>query len=420
MKLAGDSLGRTVVVGILLSTAVTQPAGAQETALHGFVQANYSVRVSETRPTDPPGDFLLGDQRLELEVARASESGRVRAYAKADFVHDAVDGDARLDVREAFLTLTSSRLDVRLGRQVITWGVGDLVFINDVFPKDWTALIAGQPLQYLKRGSDAANVNLYLGPISAQIVAIPFFEPDLLPDGTRLIGFTPFPGRPTREVKPAQRIEDTELALRVYGRVGRFDAAAYAFRGFWGSPPGMELDGDEAVRFYPGLAVYGVSMQGAFAQGIVSLEAGFYDSRDDPDGRNPAIENSQLRALVGYQRALGDNLTVGAQYYAERVLDHERYRLGLPPSFAARAQTRHNATLRVTRLFNYQTSQVSIFVWGSPNEEDYYVNPEVRHSLSDEVWIAVGANLFGGSRPSTFFGQFDRNDNVYVTARYSF
>src|SRR3989304_9616034 len=124
MKLAGDSLGRAVVVGILLSTAVTQPAGAQETALHGFVQANYSVRVGETRPTDPPGDFLLGDQRLELEVARASESGRVRAYAKADFVHDAVDGDARLDVREAFLTLTSSRLDVRLGRQGITWGVG--------------------------------------------------------------------------------------------------------------------------------------------------------------------------------------------------------------------------------------------------------------------------------------------------------
>jgi hypothetical protein len=46
-------------------------------------------------------------------------------------------------------------------------------------------------------------------------------------------------------------------------------------------------------------------VQGAFAQGILSLETGFYDSRDDPDGRNPAIENSQLRALVGYQRALG-------------------------------------------------------------------------------------------------------------------
>ena len=61
-----------------------------------------------------------------------------------------------------------------------------------------------------------------------------------------------------------------------------------------------------------------------------------------------------------------------------------------------------------------------MFVWASPNEEDYYLNPEVRHSLSDEVWVAAGANVFGGSRPHTFFGQFDRNDNVYVTVRYSF
>jgi hypothetical protein len=281
--------------------------------LHGFVQANYSVRVSETQPTDPPGDFLLGDQRLELELARAAESGRVRAYAKADFVHDAVEGAARIDVREAFLTLTSTRVDLRMGRQVITWGVGDLVFINDVFPKDWTALIAGQPLQYLKLGSDAANLNLYLGPVSAQVVAVPFFQADVLPDGTRLTGFTPFPGRPTRDVQPDQRIGNTEVALRLSGRVGRFDTAAYAFRGFWGSPPGVELDGEDAVRFYPALAVYGVSVQGGFAQGILSLETGFYDSRDDPDGRNPAIENSQLRALVGYQRALGGDLTVGAQ-----------------------------------------------------------------------------------------------------------
>lgn len=152
----------------------------------------------------------------------------------------------------------------------------------------------------------------------------------------------------------------------------------------------------------------------------LSLEGGMYDSRDDPNGSHPAIENGQFRALVGYQRAFGENLTAGAQYYAERMLDHDRYRLTLPSAFPARGRTRHNATLRITRLFNYQSSQISIFVWGSPNEEDYYVTPEVRHSLSDEVWLAVGANVFGGSRSHTFFGQFDRNDNVYVTVRYSF
>jgi hypothetical protein len=40
--------------------------------------------------------------------------------------------------------------------------------------------------------------------------------------------------------------------------------------------------------------------------------------------------------------------------------------------------------------------------------------------VSDEAWIALGVNLFGGSEPHTFFGQFDRNDNLYATVRYSF
>ena len=403
-----------------VSWTAAPPAVAQETTLHGFVQANYSVRFAETRPADPPGDFLLGDHRLELEVGHASASGRASAHAKVDFVHDAVDGVGRLDVREAFVTLSGSRFDVRLGRQIITWGVGDLVFINDVFPKDWTALIAGQPLQYLKVGSDAANLNLYLGPVSAQVVAIPFFEPDVLPDGSRLVAYTPFPDRPGRTLALERRIENTEVALRLYGRVGRFDAGAYAFRGFWGSPPGLRLDDGDVIRFSPGLAVYGASAQGAFARGILSLEAGRYQSLDDPDGGNPAIENSQFRAVAGYQRAFGEHLTVGAQYLAERMLDHQRYRVTLPPGVPVRPRTRHSATVRLTRLFNYQASQLSVFAWASPNEQDYYVNPEVRHSLSDESWVAVGANVFGGSRPHTFFGQFDRNDNVYATVRYSF
>jgi hypothetical protein len=46
--------------------------------------------------------------------------------------------------------------------------------------------------------------------------------------------------------------------------------------------------------------------------------------------------------------------------------------------------------------------------------------PNHDHSLSDELRVAAGVNVFDGSRPHTFFGQFDRNDNVYVTVRYSF
>ena len=405
---------------VFAATAGAPGVDAQEVEIHGFVQVNYSLRVADPAPGDPADDFLLGDHRVQLDLGRTSGSGAVRFGTKVDLIHDAITGEADLDLREAHVTFGGDRYDVTLGRQILTWGVGDLVFVNDLFTKDWTALIAGQPLQYLKVGSDAINTNLYLGPVSVQVVAVPFFEPDVLPRGDRLVGYTLFPGLPVAEVRPDRRVGNTEVATRVYGYLGGFDVAAYAYRGFWGSPPGMRPDAERVTWFYPELSVYGLSIQGAFASGILSGEVGFYDSQQDSGGRDPSIENSQVRVLIGYQRAFGSDLTLGGQYYAERMLDHSAYRATLPAGVPERDRTRHNLTARVTRTFNYQTSQVSLFVWVSPNDKDFYLNPEFRHSVTDEAWVAVGVNLFGGSEPHTFFGQFDRNDNLYATIRYSF
>ena len=190
---------RVIVAGLaaVAATAVEAPGvDAQEIEIHGFVQANYSLRVADPAPGDPADDFLLGDHRVQLELGRSSNSGGVRFATKVDLIHDALAGEADLDLREAHVTFEGDRYDVTLGRQILTWGVGDLVFVNDLFTKDWTALIAGQPLQYLKVGSDAVNTNLYLGPVSIQVVAVPFFEPDVLPRGDRLVGYTLFPALP--------------------------------------------------------------------------------------------------------------------------------------------------------------------------------------------------------------------------------
>lgn len=59
-------------------------------------------------------------------------------------------GEFDVDLREAYLDYTTENCDFRLGRQFVTWGVGDLLFINDVFSKDYVSFFAGRPLEYLK------------------------------------------------------------------------------------------------------------------------------------------------------------------------------------------------------------------------------------------------------------------------------
>jgi hypothetical protein len=216
--------------------------------------------------------------------------------------------------------------------------------------------------------------------------------------------------------------KNTQIAGRLYRYLGNFDFSLYFYKGFWGSPPGMILDPAQSLLTFshPRLNVYGGSLQGAFSKGVLSVEGGYYDSRDDRQGKNSGIENSQIRFLAGYQRALGDNLTLGLQYYGERIQDYTEYVQNLPLTFPKRKEWRHTLSLRLTQLLKYQTLRFSLFIFYSPNEKDYYVNPEVKYDLGSGVWFAVGGIFLGGEKDHTFFGQFEKNDNVYFVLRYGF
>ncbi|MFQ5890943.1 MAG: hypothetical protein ACE5JR_13005 [Gemmatimonadota bacterium] len=406
--------------------AMTPPVAAAQEAdwpFHGFAQVNWSVRT--TTAADErllSEDFLLGEERLQLELERFSGDGRAGFFVKIDFFHDALSRRADLEVREAYIDLGIDPVALRLGRQIITWGVGDLIFINDVFPKDYAAFFSGRPLQYLKVGTDAFKGDFTSGVVSAELVLIPSFEPDRLPGPDRFVLFDPFPGVPRVERRPDLRLSNAELALRVYRRLLGADVSLHAYRGFHGSPalqPDLGAEPDTLLLSFPRLNVYGVSLQRAGFGGVVSGEFGYYDSREDPNGSDPRVPNSQIRALLGYQRQIWPESRLGIQYYAEWMQDHAAYVAGLGPEAQPRDEVLHVATLRFTQQLAYQTWELSLFLFVGLSEADYYVIPEIRHRLTEDLWLALGANVFGGDRQD-LFGALDGNDNIYLVARFGF
>jgi hypothetical protein len=122
---------------------------AEELPLHGFLQANYSARLTGLQPpTSEGGDFLFGEERFQLRLEKSAEKGRM--FIRSDFFHDAVAGDADIEIREGYVETSVKTADVRLGRQLLIWGVGDYLFINDIFAKDWGAFFSGRPVEYLR------------------------------------------------------------------------------------------------------------------------------------------------------------------------------------------------------------------------------------------------------------------------------
>ncbi len=419
---------RSAIWILLLIGLVPRPLLAQDindnVEIQGFLLGNFSGRTTGVRPSGTGSDFLLAEERLRLEVSAWADSIEASARVKGDIFHDAIDGEFDIDLREAYVDYSTDQFDFRLGRQIATWGVGDLLFINDVFPKDWVSFFSGRPLEYLKIGVDGFRTRYSSDMANAELIASPFFTSDNVPTAERFFLFDPFSSITVRDEEPPDStFGNTELGLRLYRRIGAFDVSAYLYRGFWRTPslrPDSFTAPTRMTSFYPALSVYGMSTQGSALGGVLSFEAGYYHSRDDEDGNNPAIPNSQARFLVGHQRQLWEDAIVGVQYYTEIMEDHAAYKRTLPSGFPKQKEYRDIITLRLEQLLEHQTWKLGLMFFYSPADNDYLLQPLVSYKLSDNLAATVGANIFGGERDWTSFGQLDRNDNVYLSVRFDF
>jgi len=234
--------------------------------VHGFVLGAVSGRTTgEQVALGQGGDFVLGEGRLRLNVSGLTPSGKTRFVFKGDAVSDGVTRSVYADIREGYASYTAGRLEFQAGRQIITWGLGDLLFINDVFPKDWESFFSGRPPEYLKLGADGASMSYSSQVLNVELVVLPFFTSDQLPSAERFVFFNPYTAIPNQhQENPASNLGDTEVAVRLSRRSAGFDASVYAYRGFW-RDPSVRLNNptgpSSATSFFPGLSVYGLSAQ---------------------------------------------------------------------------------------------------------------------------------------------------------------
>jgi len=397
--------------------------------LSGVVEARGGIRTRED-PTQK--NLSLGEGRWQLQLDKAWENLGVNLTS--DFLYDdvvenhSVDleaGEGWMDLREASVLYRASTFaDFKLGRQALTWGTGDLIFINDLFPKDWNSFFIGRDEEYLKAPSDALKGSFFLGGVNIDAVYTPRFDNDRFIDGRRISYFNGNVGRVVGRDEPVlvdQRdkwFDEDELALRFYRNIGGFETALYAYRGYWKSPNGF--DPVSGLFLFPELNVYGASTRGPLYSGIGNIEIGYYDSRDDEKGEDPLIRNSELRILVGYERELLPEFTGSVQYYLERMIDHGAYKRTLPLSSPVKDENRHVFTLRLTKMMMNQNLTLSIFNFYSPSDEDGYLRPKINYKFTDSWQGEVGGNIFFGSGDQTFFGQFENNTNIYIALRYGF
>jgi hypothetical protein len=401
---------------------------ALDTELHGFVDGRAGVRTQNDPYED---DRSLTELRLQLDSKTYFDWGDFSA--RGDFVYDDLATDQEkvdLETGEGFFDLRELNLlftpvdwsDVKIGRQILTWGTGDLLFINDLFPKDWSSFLLGRDEEYLKAPSDAIYASFYPSIGSFDVAYMPRMDADRYIDGSRVSYWNPMMQSIAGQnavIDAQQRDEwfsDYELSARFYRPVLSWEGALYGYSGFWKSPEGMNPDG----AYFPRLNVYGASAQGAIGSALANVEIGYYDSRERSSATQ-FVPNDQLRFLVGYDREVAKNLTAGLQYYFEWMQDYDDY-LDDPrvnPD-TARDELRNVLTLRLTQMLMNQNLMLGLFTFWSPTDNDAYFRPVATYKVNDHWMVTANGNIFVGEHDYTFFGQFRYNSNVNLGVRYSF
>ncbi len=391
-----------------------------EIEMLGFAETRLGARLVDDANEDT---LSIGEARVQVQLDRDFDSFQIQF--KGDLLADGVTEEVEADIRNLSLSFSpSDEVDIKLGRMVSTWGTGDLVFINDMFPKDWQSFFIGRDDEYLKQASNAVRTGLFLGDTTIDLVYTPRFQGSEFISGERLSYFNPGAGQIVgqnvimADDAPDEYFEDDETAVRLSRRFGGVETALYGYMGFWQEPEGMDANTGKAI--YPRLNVWGASARSPLLGGIGNIELGYYDSFDDDEGLNPYVRPSEYRFLLGFERELAHELTGGFQYYLEVIDEYDNYEQTVASGMEARDEYRQMLTMRLTKLMMQQTLTLSLFLYYSPTDQDGYVRPKFQYKITDNVLVDGGFNLFFGEDEHTFWGRFQNNSNAFVGMRYSF
>ena len=355
-------------------------------------------------------------------------SGVFEGWVRRPDLFDAHTTDG--DLREGYLDLTLGKMDLRVGKQLIVWGRADRINPTDnLTPRDFTLLVPDDDDQ--RSGVPALKATLHVLGVSLTGVWPPVFKPNVVP-------FRATPGVTFHEVDPegtaardqwAVRLEQTgrlvDWSVSYFDGLDLFpDLALGALSIGPGGAPAVEV-----LLQHHRLHVFGADA--ATTRGRFGLRGEVaYTLTEDRRGDDPEVKNPYLFMVLGTDRTFLDDLNVNVQYSLRVVKDFQdpeqiddplRRALAIEQAVVSSQQDRvqHGVSVRISRKWLNDTLAAEVAAVYGFARQDFVVRPRLVYAFTDRITASVGADLFGGPRPS-FFGRLRDASTAFAELKVSF
>lgn len=382
---------------------------------------------------------------LEAKYA-FSEAASLRLATRGwyDAVFDATDRYPRnverdqkteLTLREALLTLARGDLEVRLGRQQIVWGEAISAFVTDVVnPRDFREFILPD-FSELRIPIWAMDATYRLAEgVNLEGVWTPDTLHSKLPKEGAEFRFAPiayrlpnpvarFPdnppefslGRSEGGFRLSALMQGWDVALLYYDEADKTPVFFQRRLVQGGRLPDIVALDPRHPRLHIVGATLGKSVESVVVRSEAALTVGKRYETTNVQERDGVVRRDTLDYLIGADYTLFSTLDTALQI-TQKIL------MG-PATNLARGGVEDRVTtsvaLRLGLGFLDNTLNPTLLFVVNVNRADFRASPRIEYLVTGAITIAAGADVFEGPK-RTLYGQFDRNDRMWLTTTWRF
>ncbi len=409
-----DSL-ETVAEETLQETYDKDSDDALQIRVKGFLDTYHALRTTGN------ADWMASRTRARGEVRL--EKGSTALFVSLNAIYNGILKERTgIELREAYLLYTKGNLDLRVGRQIVIWGVADALRLTDcVSPIDYTEFLA-QDYDDIRMPVNGLRVKYTLGAITAEAVCNPVTNFAVIPTDLRnpwamRLPFTSLSYSIDLESgKPEKRLKNMEYGGRISVNLSGVDFSLSALR-TWNKLPalrmGMTTDGKslQIDGRYRRMTMLGADCSLPVGQFVIRAEVAKYIDEAQNAAMGCEVEcRNALNALIGIDWYPGNDWNASLQY-CHKYTSGNLERLPI---------YRHAgiATARLAKELLQNTLKLSTFAYVDVTNGGIFNRLSTTYALNDQTAIAIGYDYFHADKG--MFKMYGKNSEAWVKLKYSF
>jgi hypothetical protein len=387
--------------------------------LYAQVEAEFHGQVESLQALPLSKKLRLIDSRNAFTGEASVFAGKASAFVSLSAEYNgASPGRTGFTLDEAWLDWGEGGFSLRLGRQLVSWGVADGLVLTDVVCPQNLSAFAGLDFAGSRIAADGLRLRYSFQTLAVEAVWLPLFSPARLPEKDNPLYPVFYPlsismGGPALPVTvgedaPPRTIADGEYGLRISRYSSAVDFSVMGFYG-WNDIPFMEKNLTGGLPAPAGLELSPEYERTITAGADASIPAGEFLLRletawtkggryERPPADTAAllaggrterpVEKQRLQVLAGIDWN-PSVWSLSAQYYEDLLPD---------ACFGGieRRWRKNGVSLRIARSFFRETLKLSAWCYLDLLDFDSAGSVSAEYALTDALGLSLGSDFFSG------------------------